>query len=147
MTSDSTFPPGAGQGQWSGCTGAGQTVGRLHAPCPNFRTPAPMFCPRGNQCLFLRFCGVARLLLTGFLFCRLGFGFIFSAKLITSYSSTFFFSFQKIVDIFCWLLFSFPSSPCPYGARRGVLLNVWRLAFGGWGEARALACSSPVSVV
>lgn len=52
---------------------------------------------RGNQFQFLRFCGVAGLLLAAFLFCGLGFGFIFSAKLITSYSSAFF-SFPE----YCW---------------------------------------------
>ena len=48
----------------------------------------------------LRFCGVAGLLLAAFLFCGLGFGFIFFAKLITSYSSAFFLVSRILLTFF-----------------------------------------------
>lgn len=72
ITSDLTFSPRAGQGQWPGCTSVEGTVGisLLLAQIFNtlvFSTSATMLCTEGtNFYLFLRFCGVAGLPLTSF---------------------------------------------------------------------------------
>lgn len=72
ITFDLTFSPRAGQEQWPGCTDVERTVGvsLFLAQIFNtlvFSTPASMLCTEAtNFCLFLRFCGVAGLPLTGF---------------------------------------------------------------------------------